>query len=641
MYCVKPSSEGPIQNKLLLDLLWEQYMIKYGINLLPTTNIMPATLSNDIECRLIHLKSLIQTLKGTVSQNNSVSESITMEIQRSNTLIEKLEKLKEEIDKFLSTNIDDIDDNKLNDYSNEYVKLLTGDRDDNRIGGHFISICEQLLYYKQKTEFEKYFPLLTHKMNEWERLSNTEEQFQPKIIEVFKAVESGLGHTIIPSIPCRIGFIGNISVGKSSLLNWLRGIRNKAEDDENLQKTANDNILVSPVRVGKSTYCRLEFEHEYDSGKKIIFVDIEGSTDTDTYLKSANYYDEIIKADCDLYIIVFDNQFTDIQQKWYDYIVNGLHRQCWLVRSKVDELFRKKFKEDIGKDFDSVTDVVKSKYGKKIIDQIHNEVCIDIHGKELPGVYLMFTSYDENLSKMSYLKDELKKLNDAIQNLPLSLPGNRLQNIAVHAMARVINNYFRRGYVVNVMRYKIAAGIAAVIPLCDLIARYCGREAIRQAFGVNTHSRLMNWINGTKDEFKEYLKEFDILIDESGFKTSAFNKTFRKSPITAKETAKEVPFIAVKGATAAGVVSVSFTDDGLRMAGADAITTVRGLSTAFIVVGVVLTAGMCAWAAVSNGKQMYKYLNELCDDLIIVSDHVTKKIIENNNEIRDSYTTIQ
>jgi hypothetical protein len=655
MYCGKSSSEGPTQNKLLLDLLWEQYRVKYGVDLLPTTNIMPGTLSNDIECRVIHLKSLIKTLKEKMSPNTPVLNSIKAEIQRANTLIKELEKIKEDTDKFLSTIIDDIDDNKLNDYSNQYVKLLTGNQDNSRTCEHFISICEQLLYYNQKAEFEKYFPLLNYKMNEWERLSGTEEQFQPKIIEAFKAVESGLGHHIIPSIPCRVGFIGNISVGKTSLLNWLRGIRSEEEeeDDNNSQnqpteddkdsqnQPTEDKILVSPVRVGKSTYCRLEFEHEYDNGQKIIFVDIEGSTDTDTYLKSANYYDEIIKADCDLYIIVFDHQFTDIQQKWYDYIVNDLHRQCWLVRSKIDKLFREKFKESIRQDFDLVTDAVKNKYGQKIIDEIRIEVGIDIHGKNLSNVYLMFTSCDKNLSRMSYLKDELEKLINDIKNLPLSLHGNRLQTMAVRAMARVINNCFRRGYVVNVMKYKIAAGIAAVVPLGDLIPRYYAREEIRQAFGVNTRSRFMNWISNTKDEFQVYLKEFDIDIDESGFKTSTFNKTFRKNPITIKKTVKEVPSVAIKGATAVGVMGVSMTDDVMRGVGIGAVNAVRGLSTAFIIVGIGLTAAMCAWAAVSNGKQMYKYLNGLCDDLIIVSDHVTKKIIENNDVTRDCYTSTE
>jgi hypothetical protein len=47
---------------------------------------------------------------------------------------------------------------------------------------------------------------------------------------------------------------------------------------------------------------------------------------------------------------------------------------------------------------------------------------------------------------------------------------------------------------------------------------------------------------------------------------------------------------------------------------------------------------MCAWAAVSNGKQMYNYLNRLCEDLIVVSDYVITKTIDDNNAIRDFHT---
>jgi len=633
MYCGYLSAEGPKQNRLLLDLLWEQYINKYNVESLPTTDIVPGRLSNDIKCRVIHLKSLIQTLKGKLNQNIPIPEPIDSEIKRANMLIGQLEQIKNENDKFLST---DIDDKKLNDYLNEYIKLLTGDGNDSRKCEYFISICEQLLYYDKEAEFEKHFPLLKYKMNEWEHALITDEQFQPKIIEAFKAVQSGLGQYIIPSVPCRVGFIGDISVGKTSLLNWLREIRSNFEDDQDSQnKTAKNNILVSPVRVGKSTYCRLEFEHKYSNDKKIIFVDVEGSTDTDSYLKSANYFDEIVKAECDLYIIVFDHQFTDIQQQWYDYIVNDLHRECWIVRSKVDGLFRDMFREDVHQDFHVASDEVKNKYAKKIFETVKKTASLDINGKKLPNIYLTFTSYDEKLSQILYSESDMEKLTKDIQQLPLSLNGSRLRRMAVCAMARVINNCFRRGYVVNVMKYKIAAGIAAVIPLGDLVPRYYGREKIRQAFGVNTRSRFMNWIKNTTDEFKDYLKEFDIAIDESGFKTSAFNTTFKKNPVTVGKTAKNVVSAAGKGAAAIGVAGVSVTDDVLRGVGVSAITAVRGVSTAFIVVGAVLTVGMCAWAAVSNGKQMYNYLNRLCDDLIIVSDYVITKTIDDNDAIRD------
>lgn len=631
MYCGNTAVNGPRQNRFLLDLLWEQYSLKYGVESILVSDIMPGTLSNDIECRATHLKSLVHTLKNKIDRN--IPEPIDSEIERANILIGQLEKIREEINELLTS---DIDDDKVNQYLKKYLEWLTGNGDNNRNCQHFISICEQLLYYNKKVEFEKYFPTLNKKSNEWEHSLNTEEHYQPKIIDAFQAVQTDLGQHIIPSIPCRVGWIGSRSVGKSSLVNWLRGLRRKIKNSQN--KSITNNLLASSVRVGKSTYCRLEFEHEYDNGQKLIFVDIEGSTDTDGCLQSANYFDEILRADCDIYVIVFDNYFTDIQHGWYEFIVKALKRECWLVRSKVDEVFRHMFTESYHQDFNLASEAVKNKYSKKVFEDTRREISRDIHGKTLPDVYLTFTSCDENLNKILYPLSDMEELIKHLQNLPPSLHGSRLQKMAVCAMAQVINTRFRRGYVVNIMKYKIAAGIAAVIPFADLIPRYLGREEIRQAFGINTNSRFVSWIRNTKDEFKDYLTQFNIEIDHSEFKTTAFHKTFKKPSVNAQGTATNMSGAALRGATAVGIAGISISDDVIRGLGVVSINAVRGLSLSIIVVGGVLTAGMCAWAAVSNGRQMYDYLNKLCDDLIIVSDHTTTKMIENNNTIRSSFS---
>ncbi len=635
MYCGNSSSEGPKPNQLLLNLLWEQYIIKYGIELLSTRNIMPRTLSNDIECRAIHIKSLIRTLEGKLTDDISESQLIQSTIEGADTLVKELEN----INKLILKGSSPIDMNKLNEYLQEYVNLLTGDVKNNRKGEYFIIICEQLLYYIQEAEFKKDFPVLHRKMNEWECSLGTDDHFQPKIIDVFRACEGDLGLHIIPSIPCRVGFIGQLSVGKTSLSNQLREIK----DDDIQNETMKDKILVSPMRVGKSTYCPLEFEHEFDNGRKIILVDIEGSTDTDSQLKSGNYFDEIRKADCDLYILVFGDQYTDTQRAWHDYIVNDLHRACWLVRNKVDELFLQTFKENVGEDFDSSEDVTKNEWVGKVIQLIRQTVSVDIHGNQLSKVYLTFTSYDKNcrnknLSTMPFSLFDLEELKNDIRNLPKSLHGNRLQKMALGAMARVINNSFRRGYVINVMKYKIAAGIAAAIPFLDLIPRYYGREEIRQAFGVNTRSRFTSWITGKPNTFKNYLKEFDIAVDESSFTTSTFKKTFRKVKVNINHAGTHFTSAAIKTTMTVGIAGASVSDDVIRAVGVGAVSGARVASTCLIIVGAVLTVGMCAWAAVSNGQQLYNYLNRLCDDLIIVGDYVTKKIIEDNDKTRDSFS---
>ena len=81
------------------------------------------------------------------------------------------------------------------------------------------------LNYDKKAETKKNFPTLHKKRTEWEHSLNTEQNYQPKIIDAFQAVQTDLGHHIIPSIPCRVGWIGCRSTGKISLVNSVRGLR--------------------------------------------------------------------------------------------------------------------------------------------------------------------------------------------------------------------------------------------------------------------------------------------------------------------------------------------------------------------------------------------------------------------------------
>ncbi|CAF4311362.1 unnamed protein product [Rotaria sp. Silwood2] len=490
MYCNHSSTEGPQQNKFLINLLWEHFNEKYDVDLLSTIDIMPGTLSNDISCRIDHIQCLIETLK----QRKPNMSSIPGDIQ--------------------------------------------------------------------------------------------------------------------------IGLIGETSVGKTSLLIHLRNIDYYDTDNSKTEITIDRRIL-SPVRVGKSTLCQLEFDHQYIDGTEAIFVDIEGSTDYDTDLESGNYFDEIRKADCDLYILVFDNRFADMHKNWHNYIVNELKRECWLVRNKIDDLFLQTFKEDVGQEFNSSSEAKRNRYAESIIKRIRESVSSGTNGIKL---YLTFSSCDtdglnENLSKEPYGKFDLEKLIDDIKNLPHNFHANRLQKMCVTATAKIINNCFRRSYVVSVMKYKIYAGVAAVVPFADLIPRYLGREAIRQAFGVNCRSRFIVW-------------------------WTAFKNTFQLRSPAIKTNINAGTSIVSRSAAAVGIAGVAISDDVLRLSGVGVINAVRGLSISFIVVGVALTEAMCAWSAVSNGKQMYNYLNRLCDDIILISEPLALKILNGNDDICESFLIV-
>ncbi|CAF3593860.1 unnamed protein product [Rotaria sordida] len=638
LYCQNSCMNDARVNELLLSLLWQKYSVKYGIDLLSSTNIMPGALSNDISSRIIHVQSLIQTLNGKINNDTFISESVQLLIVRASTFIKNLKRIKRDVDKLISTNNDD---DELNHCFTIYLNELNGNHDKVRKCENFIEICELLLYEIQQLEMKKFFPSLNDKMNQWENTLFTSDQFEPKIIDVFRSLEDDLGRNIIPSVSCRIGLIGETSAGKTSLALALRRIQDNYTIDFQSKELPNI-ILSSPIGVYKSTYCQLEFEHQYNNDKKVIFVDIEGSTDNDLYVKSGNYFDQIKKADCDLYIIVFDHSFTDVHRQWQQYIVTHLNRTCWIVRSKVDELFIRIFKQDVGQDFYLTDEMTRKKYAEKIMQRIRELGILDNKGKELSHVYFTFISDEnyirnQNLSIQPYVQFDLEKLINDIINLPISFHENRLQQMAIYATARIINICFRRGYTLNVMKYKILAGFAAVIPFLDLVPRYFARERIRQKFGVNTCSYFMKWWTGERDEFHDYLKEFNIEIDESNFKTSALKNTFKLSGVSSEGKVTNTSSIAVKTAASIGAAGVSISEDGLRTVGIGTTHTVRGLSVGLIVVSALLTAGMCAWSAVSNGKQMYDYLNRLCDDLIFVSGHVAIKIIKNNHEIRDEF----
>ncbi|CAF4618034.1 unnamed protein product [Rotaria sp. Silwood2] len=432
-----------------------------------------------------------------------------------------------------------------------------------------------------------------------------------------------------------------MSAGKTSLLKCLRNI-DCYDTDNSKTEIATDRRILSPIRVGKSTLCQLEFDTQYTDGTEVIFVDIEGSTDYDTDLESGNYFDEIRKADCDLYILVFDNRFADMHKNWHNYIVKELNRECWLVRNKIDDLFLRTFKEDVGQEFNSSSEAKRNRYAERIVKRIRESVSSGTNGIKL---YLTFSSCDtdalnENLSKEPYGKFDLEKLIDDIKNLPHNFHANRLQKMCVTATAKIINNCFRRGYVVNVMKYKVFAGVAAVVPFADLIPRYLGREAIRQAFGVNSRSRFMVWWTGQKDELKEYLENFNIEIDQDSLTTSAFKNTFQLRSPAIETNINAGTSIVSRSAAAVGIAGVTVSDDVLRLSGVGAINAIRGLSISFIVVGVALTAAMCAWSAVSNGKQMYNYLNRLCDDIILISGPLALKILNGNDDIRESFLIV-
>ncbi|CAF3827980.1 unnamed protein product [Rotaria sp. Silwood1] len=238
-----------------------------------------------------------------------------------------------------------------------------------------------------------------------------------------------------------------------------------------------------------------------------------------------------------------------------------------------------------GKFFSRTTPQERNQYHKTIIDQIQSE-----SEKSSEKVYLIATDYEpssadaeELLKNESFDYDSLlTKLTD----LAIVARNPRIQQVARKAVHRVINICFRRGYVINVMKYKIAAGIAAIIPLGDQLPRHLSRNAIRKAFGIN-------------DELCEYVERFDLTIERNDLKTSSFKKSVTT---TTSENKRHANAEKIQTATRHTIsLAGSLSDDVVRVAASSA----TALSTA----GEVALAATTVAGIVFSGVEGYtKYV---------------------------------
>ncbi|CAF0879049.1 unnamed protein product [Adineta steineri] len=618
MYCMLeyPLQKAPIENQTLVKQLWDSMTIKYGIRYTSHLLSKTLTLNNmidflcDMECRRRHLVNLISTLErfSRWIQTHHVMEDTHIMAEK---LLDLVTRLREDPITYINT------------CQNEYKQIIsTSDHnnDNNDIGSHYIRLCERLLADISDAEFYRAFSNTHAKMVEWNCALASSDQFQPKIFDLILAVENDLKdqwsnhrHGIVRA---KIGIIGYTCVGKSTLLNRLLGIKDLKTDES------------SPVRSIKSTYYQLQFDRQEPlkspddrlKATTVTLVDIQGhDNDTATvsnHIEPGNYLDEIRKADCDIYILVSDEKLRYEQHGWITFIEDNLKRQCILVRSKVDIDFLTKFRERSGICYGNSTPAQRQEFTTTILEQLRFDNEIASHQVFLIAADYMPASSDaeillkEQLFDMNMLVDELGRLAcDARQR--------RIHTLAMRAVSRVINVCFRRGYVLNVFNYKIAAGLAAIIPFGDQLPRYLARDHIRQAFGI------------TK-EFCQYLSQFRLSIDDACLQTSTLENCVTAT--TMKLRAKKGSLgAAVGGAFIAGA---PFSDDIIRVAAPTAIVLTGGariaLTASTAVVGVVISAAVCAWSAVNGGKHIFSYVNRLCDDLILVSNPLITAIIDIN-----------
>ena len=619
MYCLfeYPRDKVPMENQLLVQQLWDSMTIKYGIRYTRHLLSRRLTLNNmidfwcDIECRRRHLVNLIATL-----ERFSRWTQVHHVMNDTHIMAEKLLDIVTRIQK------DPI--NNMNTCQDEYKKIIsvTDDDDNNNddVGSVYIRLCERLLGDISDAEFYRAFSSTHAKMIEWNCALASSDSFQPQILDLILAIENDLSdqwsnhrHGIIRA---KIGIIGYTCVGKSTILNRLLGVQDLTNDDS------------SPVRSIKSTYYQLQFDRKElltspDNQlhkTAVTLVDVQGhdndTASVDSKIEPGNYLDEIRKADCDIYILVFDEKLRYEQHGWITYIEQTLKRQCILVRSKVDIDFLAKFRERSGICLGNSTPTQRQQFIPTIIEQLRfdNEV-------ETRQVYLTAADYMPASSDAEILLKEqtfdMKILFDELGRLAFDARNRRIHALAMRAVAHVVNMCFRRGYVLNVLNYKIGAGFAAIVPFGDQLPRYLAREHIRQAFGL------------TKD-FRAYLTQFHLSIDDGCLQTSTLENCVTATMMKSKSKNGSMG-AAVGGAFMA---SAPFSDDIIRVAAPTAVVLTGGariaLTATTAVVGVVISAAVCAWSAVNSGKHIFSYVNRLCDDFILVCNPLINTIISIN-----------
>ena len=297
-------------------------------------------------------------------------------------------------------------------YVDDLDKLLRDSEFQNIPCSRFILLVERLRVRTEELEIENNFPKTTQLMVESQNDHRANEEFKPKAIDLFKTLELDVKHLLtdfncVYSIPYKVGVIGAGSVGKSALVMNL----------------ANINHFSAMVNIERSTFGYLQFDtfiyRHLKNGRivPITFIDIEGATDTDTSQSIGNYIELITKADCDLYIIVFDKPFSKHNRTCQKHIERELARKCLLVMSKADCLLNEKLQNKTGEKYDKRN---TSDYRVKLIlHEMKTYASKTVDGTNLADkVYLTAAAcQDDSMKDVSFAAFDMNELKKRIASV--------------------------------------------------------------------------------------------------------------------------------------------------------------------------------------------------------------------------------
>ena len=517
----------------------------------------------------------------------------------------------------------------LKDYINEYDELLRDEQLADIPCSKFILLLERMRVRTEEFEIFNNFPETDALMRTWMNDHSTGDEFNPKVIKLCQALEIDIQHLFqdfnwIYSLSYKIGIIGHGSVGKSALTMNLAEL----------------NTFSAMIDFERSTFGYLQFDtrsYKDPDNDKIIpitFIDIEGATDVDQRESAGNYLQLIKKADCDLYIIVFDNLFNEHNRICQNYIENELKRQCLSVRSKADVLFNQCFRDSYSENYERTR---SSEYRTKVVlSQIKNHVLKTFDDQRLSKkVYLTAVVCEDNVKGGFFAEFDLQVLkNKLIRFAKTDIRAERICNLAIRSAIKVINTCFRRGYVVSQTKYKWLSAGASIIPLLSELPAFLGREKIRQVFGIHDNATVTNLIYRTKNSLEEYLKERKLTVPEEELKSGDFQYLIPSTTTATNSQGKSDTDNSASSRTtsdrkqmpnwlsrileniarpigAASIMAITLADDiaavGLRTVSKVGITAVVLLSPIFAV-----------WSFYSTGRGMNTELHSICDDLAVI-----------------------
>jgi GTPase SAR1 family protein len=613
MYCLFEYHTGrkPVENQPLKERLWEEATRKHGIE--RTRDVLSADGRNDelefdIDCRRRHLWHLVSRQRRFLVQPRMQETN-----REAGRIFDQLNQIFHELK-------EDPNGNMVS-YKNRYRKSISMENDNNDVGSLYIRVCERLLFENTNAELCRVFPNTNRQMDEWMHEQGLADEFQPKILLLIRAIEQDLRDQWLDpqfTASTKIGFIGYTNAGKSSLLNRALGVRYL--DDEN----------AAPVRSIKSTYYQLHFDrpipfidpHNEHMRIPVTFVDIQGHDRNrpanNDHPEAGNYLDEIRKADCDIYVLVFDDILRNEQMSWITYIERTLERKCILVRSMVDRCYLTKFREICHSLYGEATPELRKKNHAEIIRRIQQDNQV-----EQRQVFLTMCTYSpESVDAKILLETEsletqpfdFNALLQQLSGLASTARTKRIHALAMSGVYRVINTCFRRAYILNVLKYKIVSGIVAIVPFADKLPLFLSKKSIQEVFGIN-------------EQFRQYLNQLGLQIDNHLLQTSLFQELVGYNIRSNNEIVNTADLGRAAGFTLTAVGTVG--DDIMRVIVPTASTAGR---VVLVSAGLMLSLGICAWTYHTSGKHIFGYVNQICDDLIVVTLSIIGSINERERE---------